>query len=148
MILSASQAMFTPIENDEEDVREKAGEQAIYKKEQANLKEACDDLNKDAEEADSPYRFAYIPPHDNFTRIFSGATMENGYMQVAYDTRKVDFKNTVTSLQIERAEVRRIAEEIRRAESTGVSSSAFFKQAPQPVIIKAPDANEDLGFKV
>jgi len=80
MILSASQAMFTPIENDEEDVREKAGEQAIYKKEQANLKEACDDLNKDAEEADSPYRFAYIPPHDNFTRIFSGATMENGYM--------------------------------------------------------------------
>ncbi|RUR12621.1 hypothetical protein [Legionella sp. km772] len=129
MILSAAQATFIPDESDEADIREKANAQAMYKTAQANFILACEELNREAEESGSTYRFAYVPPNKNFTMIYPNPSMENGYMLVAYDTTKVDFRNTAVSLQTERAEARRLAEE-RVSIKVGATSPAFFKEAP------------------
>ncbi len=142
MVLSASQAMFTVDESDEADIREKAAAQLMYKTGQANLIAVCEELNSEAEESGSTYRFAYIPPHSNLTRIYPDPKMENGYMLIAYDISKVDFIPTVTSLQTERAVARQKVEEQRVTIYTSPTSPTLFKQAPI-MPITTPVASED-----
>lgn len=102
LVLSASQATFYPENDTAILMAESKRNQEGYRQAQRNLIHACDQLNAEAEHSGSVYRYVFVPPHENFRRIYTGEFMENGYMLVAYDTTQVDFQNTPIILEAER----------------------------------------------
>ena len=108
IVLSASSAMFFPEDDTEEGILKKEKAQLLYKTAEKNMIEACAILNG---KEDSPYRFEVIKPDANLKFIATNPKNENGYMVVAYDTRKVNFQLTTTCL--EKSRQREKIEDIR-----------------------------------
>lgn len=118
LVLTASSAQFFPEFAGDTAAQER--KQLLYKEAKANMREACRRLN---EISDNPYRYELIEMDRNLKYLMTAPENENGYMLVAYDTRKVTFQVTTHSLKEERA-VEREREEGLRSPQMG-----FFKMS-------------------
>lgn len=106
IVLSAAIAQFMSFSDSTiEEIEKIKSDQNLYKIAKSNMQKACENLNQIHDD----YKFQLVELDENLTYISHEENIENGYLIVGYDTRKVDFQPTTESLQSQRQEKKREA---------------------------------------